>query len=108
MKDKHSTGASELDEASLLLRAMSASIRLKIIEALLAGERRGPELLAHTGARQPNLSMHLALLHEAGIVSRRRDGRSVRYGLADSCRAQVCRKLFELSGLRAPQGQSAP
>ena len=104
MKDKHSIGAGDIEEASLLLRAMSTSIRLKIIEALLAGERRGQELLAHTGARQPNLSMHLALLHEAGIVSRRREGRSVRYGLADSRRARMCIRLFEMSGLRRGPG----
>jgi ArsR family transcriptional regulator len=35
------------------------------------------------GATQPNVSQHLAVLRAAGIVEAERDGREVRYRLAD-------------------------
>ncbi|MGB3438589.1 MAG: ArsR family transcriptional regulator [Actinophytocola sp.] len=38
--------------------------------------------MAETGATQPNVSNHLAVLREAGLVAADRDGRVVRYRLA--------------------------
>ena len=40
-------------------------------------------LAAELGASQPNVSQHLAVMRTAGIVEAERDGREVRYRLAD-------------------------
>ena len=44
---------------------------------------RGSRLATAIGATQPNVSQHLAVLRASGIVEAERDGREVRYRLAD-------------------------
>ena len=41
-------------------------------------------LAQQIGASQPNVSQHLAVLRTAGLVDAERDGREVRYRLADA------------------------
>ena len=50
-------------------------------------------IVAATGATQTNVSRHLALLHHAGVVARRRDGSTVFYRLLDPEFAQICRTM---------------
>ena len=67
-----------------LFRSIGDEGRLTILEALLGGERRVLELAQDTAQSQSTVSTHLALLHGAGLVSRRQDGREVVYRLADA------------------------
>lgn len=46
-----------------------------------------------TGATQTNVSGHLALLHNAGVVSRRKAGNAVYYGVADPEFVAICRSV---------------
>ena len=57
------------------------------------------DLTDRLGATQQNISKHLGVLHQAGIVGRRKDGNFVRYNVADDsifgrCE-QVCGGLRE-------------
>lgn len=63
-------------------KALSCRIRLAILHTLVAGDASVGELVAETGATQPNVSNHLAVLRDAGLVAADRDGRVVRYRLA--------------------------
>lgn len=65
-------------------RALSCRIRLALLHTLAAGDASVTELVARTGATQPNVSNHLAVLRDAGLVMADRDGRVVRYRLASS------------------------
>jgi DNA-binding transcriptional ArsR family regulator len=67
--------------------------RLSILHAICSGERSVSAIVEATGATQTNVSRHLALLHQAGIVGRRRDGGSVFYRLDDPEFAQICRMV---------------
>jgi DNA-binding transcriptional ArsR family regulator len=49
---------------------------------LIEGEHNVGELEAAVGLRQPSLSQHLGVLREEGLVSTRREGKYVYYGLA--------------------------
>ena len=73
------------------------------------------------GATQPNVSQHLAMLRAAGIVEAERDGREVRYRLADPDVMTACgimrgvlerrlRRLADLSahGRRRPRPVEPP
>lgn len=74
--------------AADLFGLLSAPVRLKIVCALLEGERSVGQLLAQVDASQPNLSQHLATLYRCGILARRRVGAQVWYRIAND-RVQV-------------------
>ena len=67
-----------------LLKTLASPRRLEIVHYL--GENGATEvrkLADHFGAAQPAISQHLAALRGVGIVEAVRDGREVRYRLAD-------------------------
>ena len=67
-----------------LLKTMASPRRLELIHLL---SETGPievrKIAEHFGDRQPAISQHLAALRSAGLVEAVRDGREVRYQLAD-------------------------
>jgi ArsR family transcriptional regulator len=66
-----------------ILKTLANPRRLEILHALAEGPIEVGRLAALIGASQPNVSQHLAIMRSAGIVEARRDGREVRYQLAD-------------------------
>ncbi len=66
-----------------VLRALSHSARLQIIQLLREGERCVCEFEPALGLRQPNISQHLAVLRAANLVTSRRDGLRVMYRVTD-------------------------
>ncbi len=67
--------------------------RLKILHALCQAEQSVSAIVRATGATQTNVSHHLALLHQAGVVARRRDGSTVYYHAAAPELLTVCRAV---------------
>lgn len=78
---------SVMDEITVLqagvLKTLASPRRLEILHRLADGPWEVSRLAADIGASQPNVSQHLAVLRAAGIVDAERDGREVRYRLAD-------------------------
>jgi DNA-binding transcriptional ArsR family regulator len=89
------------------LRVLGQPLRVKLIDSLRDGAATVQQLVEAIDGVQQNVSQHLAILHRAGIVSRRKDGIRVWYELADphvpqlldEARASVTRQLGELSRL---------
>jgi ArsR family transcriptional regulator len=71
-------------------KALSEPSRLKLIMSLEAGERNVTQLVGETGLTQANVSRHLHVLVEAGILTRRKDGLAVIYGIADPTIVMLC------------------
>ena len=98
MSNKH-TSRDLSDKAVKLVAARFHTLgdpsRLKLLIAIKKGEKNVTELVAATGLGQPNVSKHLQLLIEAGIVTRRREVRNVFYRIAD----RRFFALFELASL---------
>jgi len=65
-------------------------MRLRILQALMSGERAVSDLVEATGGTQTNVSRHLQTLAAAGLVSRRKDGLQVFYAVADPSIFQLC------------------
>jgi DNA-binding transcriptional ArsR family regulator len=65
------------------LRLMAEPKRIALLEALNDGEAGVQELADRIGAPHQNVSHHMGLLHQAGLVSRRREGPSARYAVTD-------------------------
>jgi DNA-binding transcriptional ArsR family regulator len=76
-----------MDEITILqaevLKTLASPRRLEILHAVARGPIEVGRLAVAIGASQPNVSQHLAVLRSAGIVDAERDGREVRYRLAD-------------------------
>lgn len=79
--------------AAQLFAVLSTPLRLKIISAVCEKEKNVSELLAQIDTTQPNMSQHLATLHRKGILSRRREGAQVFYGLQSERVAALCRAV---------------
>jgi DNA-binding transcriptional ArsR family regulator len=77
-------------------QALSDANRLVIIMELSKGEASVSELVDRLGLRQSNLSKHLAVMRERGLVSARRDGSAVYYSLSDERIFDAIRLLMKV------------
>ncbi|MFH1687512.1 MAG: metalloregulator ArsR/SmtB family transcription factor [bacterium] len=66
---------------SKYFKAFGDPSRLKILSILAIGDKTVGEIVAKMELSQPTVSRHLAVLREAGILSSRREGQQVIYGL---------------------------
>ena len=64
--------------------------RLEIIEQLRLGEKSVTELAKALEISQANLSQHLAVMRQKGIVATRREGLNVYYRLSNPKITQAC------------------
>ncbi len=76
-----------MDEITILqaevLKTLANPRRLEILHRLAEGPCEVRRLADELGVSQPNVSQHLSVLRTAGLVDAERDGREVRYRLAD-------------------------
>ena len=69
--------------------------RLRILHAVCDEERCVNDIMQITGLEQPNVSRHLARLHQAGLLERRRDDSRVFYRAARSPQWDLCRLIAQ-------------
>ena len=82
-------------------------MRIRLLDRLREGEASVHELAGATAASQQNVSKHLAVLHEAGIVARRKEGTQVFYRVVDEGVFELCeavcgsvqRQIVELNAI---------
>ena len=72
---------------------LSEPTRLRILHTICQDERSVSAIVAATGATQTNVSRHLGLMLSAGVVSRRREGTTVYYRVADPEFVEICRSV---------------
>jgi len=73
-----------------LCQTLSNPKRLEVIDCLRDGELPVTSLADRTNISQANLSQHLALMREKGIVIARREGSNVFYRLSNPKITQAC------------------
>src|SRR3712207_3736061 len=71
-------------------KALSEPMRLRLIYALIDREKTVSELVGEIGGSQANVSKHLGVLLEAGLVGRRKQGLNTCYAIADPTVFEVC------------------
>ena len=84
------------DHASDFLRAVAHPGRLRIICALMEGERSASQLARHAQMSAPALSQQAAVLEAEGLIARRRKARSVLYRLAAPKAQALAEFLYQL------------
>lgn len=71
-------------------KVLSEPMRLKLIYSLMDGEKSVSELVRDTGGLQANVSKHLGMLLDAGVVERRKQGLHTYYKVADATVYELC------------------
>ena len=77
-------GDEDIDRASRSLKAMSHPLRLKILCTLGDQEISVQDIVDQVGTSQSNISQHLAILRDKGILTSRKDANRVFYRVSDS------------------------
>jgi len=73
----------DVETASRSLKAMSHPLRLMILCKLGEDEFSVQDIVDNVGTSQSNISQHLAILRDKGILSARKDANKVFYKVAD-------------------------
>lgn len=71
-------------------KALAEPMRLKILNALQDGEKNVGQLTEISDGTQANISKHLSLLAQYGLVKRESRGTSVYYSIADHSVYALC------------------
>jgi ArsR family transcriptional regulator len=85
-------------DANDLLRALADPLRWKIITLLARETLCTTHLMEETGARQTNLSNHLKVLRDAGLVDTAPCGRFTYYSLRPDAIDALAGRLAGLAG----------
>jgi DNA-binding transcriptional ArsR family regulator len=92
----------DIDRASRSLKAMSHPLRLKILCTLGDKEISVQDIVDQVGTSQSNISQHLAILRDKGILDSRKDANRVYYRVGDSRTLRLIdmmREVFCSTGL---------
>lgn len=79
-----------MDLMARRFRTLGEPHRLRLLEELESGEKSFNELVHALAGNQPKVSKHLLILHDAGLVSRRREGTSIFYAVCDPMVFKLC------------------
>jgi DNA-binding transcriptional ArsR family regulator len=71
-------------------RVIGEPMRIRLLDHLRGGEATVQDLTQAVGASQQNVSKHLGVLHDAGIVARRKEGTQVYYRVVDTGVFELC------------------
>ncbi len=74
----------DVERASRSLKAMSHPLRLKILCTLGEQEVSVQDIVEYVGTSQSNISQHLAILRDKGILASRKDANRVFYRVSDA------------------------
>lgn len=84
------------EQAARIFKAMGHPVRLAIIRCALGDGMCVGELHEQLDRSQPNISQHLSVLRECGLVVPERDGNRVCYRIADERLEGLCRSVEEI------------
>ena len=86
-------------------KGMAHPKRIHILRTLKNGEKTVTELAKLTRLPQANVSQHLALLRQFGLLSTRRDGTSIYYYISDHRIVEACELVRSCIGERLKRSQ---
>lgn len=96
MTEKPKIDMTIYDLQAEISKTLANSIRLAILHSLRDGEKNVNELTEILGISQSNLSQHLALMRQKGIVKTRKQGTSIFYSVTNPKINQACDMVREV------------
>lgn len=82
-----------LDLIARRFRVIGEPMRIRLLDHLREGEASVTDLAETLGASQQNVSKHLSLLADVGIVGRRKAGNHVYYRIVDQGVFALCEQV---------------
>src|SRR5450755_2234600 len=82
-----------LELVAARFRAMGEPLRLRMLQELEGGEQSVSALAESVESTQPNVSKHLKILQDAGLLKRRQQGTTVYYSIADAMVFELCEMI---------------
>jgi ArsR family transcriptional regulator len=93
------------DAFALVAKALSSAHRLDLLEHVGQGERSVETLAEVAGLSVANTSQHLLRLRRAGLVTSRREGKTVLYSLADRSVTELLAALHHVAENNVAEAQ---
>jgi DNA-binding transcriptional ArsR family regulator len=97
---KKNMTAETIQQVSEVLKAMADPMRLRILHSLHDGELSVTGIIEAVGGSQANVSRHLAVLRNAGLVENRREGLNAFYRISDPRVFTICESVCSSIGER--------
>lgn len=79
-----------LEKVASRFRVLAEVQRLQILQSLMQGEKSVTEITLSTGSSQSNISKHLKILLDCGILDRRQVKNTVYYRITDPSVFKLC------------------
>ena len=73
----------DIMQASMAIKAIAHPLRLKVLCVLGGSELSVQEIVDYVGTSQSNISQHLAILRDKGVLATRKDANRVFYRIGD-------------------------
>lgn len=86
----------DIEQASRSLKAISHPLRLKILCVLSDHEVSVQDIVDSVGTSQSNISQHLAILRDKGVLGSRKEANKVFYRVADSRTLKLLEMMQEV------------
>ncbi len=86
----------DIEQASRSLKAISHPLRLKILCVLGDHEVNVQDIVDSVGTSQSNISQHLAILRDKGVLGSRKEANKVFYRVADSRTLKLLEMMQEV------------
>ena len=86
----------DIERAAWSLKALSHPIRLKILQTLGNQEVSVQDIVGLVGTTQSNVSQHLAILRENGILTSRKNANRVYYRVGDPRTLRIIRMMRDV------------
>jgi DNA-binding transcriptional ArsR family regulator len=86
-------------------KGMAHPKRIQILRLLKNGERSVSDLAKLTGIPQANMSQHLGILRQFGLLNTRRDGTNIYYSISDQRIVEACELVRMCIGERLRKSQ---
>ncbi len=90
MNDKY------IDAVATILKSMSHPVRLKILYMLLEGDKTTGQLLEKIETTNPNMSQHLNVLRDGGVIQSKKERTFVHNSIADKRITQILKNIQKM------------
>ena len=94
-----------IDIVARRFQVLGEPCRLRILRVLQGGAMTVNGIVKELDGNQPNISKHLQILFDAGLVRRERSGNSIFYAIADPSLFRLCDLVCRSTAARAAQLQ---
>jgi DNA-binding transcriptional ArsR family regulator len=103
MKAAESVPSEVVQQVADYFSVLSEPMRLRILNVLRDGEKCVQDLVEATETSQANVSKHLKVMLQAGILNRRSEGTSAYYSVADDLIFELCNLVCDRLATRIEQ-----